>query len=36
MIKVIAPNMLLNVLDRAIQSHGGGGVSQDFILARAW
>ncbi|HEX2465461.1 MAG TPA: acyl-CoA dehydrogenase family protein, partial [Thermoanaerobaculia bacterium] len=36
MIKVIAPNMLLNVLDRAIQAHGGAGVSQDTFLAAAW
>ena len=36
MIKVIAPNMLLNVLDRAIQAHGGAGVSQDTFLAGAW
>ena len=36
MIKVIAPKMLLNVIDRAIQAHGGAGVSQDFGLAYAW
>ncbi|MGH7331020.1 MAG: acyl-CoA dehydrogenase family protein, partial [Polyangiaceae bacterium] len=36
MIKVVAPNMLQRVLDRAIQAHGGAGVSQDFFLARAW
>src|SRR5882762_6822347 len=36
MIKVIAPKMLLGVIDRAIQAHGGGGVSQDFGLAYAW
>jgi acyl-CoA dehydrogenase len=36
MIKVIAPNMALRVIDRAIQAHGGGGVSQDFGLAAAW
>ncbi len=36
MIKVIAPNMALGVIDRAIQAHGGGGVSQDFGLAAAW
>jgi len=36
MIKVIAPNMLLGVLDRAIQAHGGAGVSQDTFLAAAW
>ena len=32
-IKVIAPNMALRVVDRAIQAHGGGGVSDDFPLA---
>jgi acyl-CoA dehydrogenase len=36
MIKVVAPNMALRVLDRAIQSHGGAGVSGDFGLAAAW
>jgi acyl-CoA dehydrogenase len=36
MIKVIAPNMALSVIDRAIQAHGGGGVSNDFGLAMAW
>jgi acyl-CoA dehydrogenase len=36
MIKVVAPNMALRVLDRAIQAHGGGGVSGDFFLAHAW
>ncbi len=36
MIKVLAPNVTLRVLDRAIQAHGGGGVSQDFFLAKAW
>jgi len=36
MIKVVAPNMALQVLDRAIQSHGGLGVSQDTFLAAAW
>jgi acyl-CoA dehydrogenase len=36
MIKVIAPNMALRVLDRAIQAHGGAGVSDDFFLAKAW
>jgi acyl-CoA dehydrogenase len=36
MIKVVAPNMALAVIDRAIQVHGGGGVSQDFPLAKAW
>jgi acyl-CoA dehydrogenase len=32
-IKVIAPRVCLNVIDRAIQVHGGGGVSDDFPLA---
>ena len=36
MIKVVAPNVALRVLDRAIQAHGGGGVSGDFHLAAAW
>jgi acyl-CoA dehydrogenase len=36
MIKVVAPNLALRVLDRAIQAHGGAGVSQDTFLASAW
>ncbi len=35
-IKVMAPRVALEVLDRAIQVHGGGGVSDDFPLARMW
>jgi acyl-CoA dehydrogenase len=35
-IKVVAPNVALKVLDRAIQAHGGGGVSQDFPLAEMY
>lgn len=35
-IKVVAPNVALKVLDRAIQVHGGGGVSDDFPLARMY
>jgi acyl-CoA dehydrogenase len=35
-IKVAAPNVALKVLDRAIQVHGGGGVSDDFHLAWAY
>ena len=35
-IKVAAPRMALRVLDRAIQAHGAGGVSDDFPLAHAW
>jgi acyl-CoA dehydrogenase len=36
MIKVVAPRMAQAVLDRAIQIHGGGGVSGDFGLAEGW
>ncbi len=36
MIKVAAPNTTLKVLDWAIQAHGGGGVSQEFMLAYWW
>jgi len=36
MIKVVAPEMALKVIDRAIQIHGGAGVSGDFPLAAAW
>ena len=35
-IKVVAPNVALKVVDRAIQVHGGGGVSDDFPLARMY
>jgi acyl-CoA dehydrogenase len=35
-IKVAAPNVALKVVDRAIQVHGGGGVSDDFHLAYAY
>jgi acyl-CoA dehydrogenase len=35
-IKVVAPNVALRVVDRAIQAHGGGGVSGDFPLAAMW
>jgi acyl-CoA dehydrogenase len=35
-IKVAAPNIALKVIDRAIQVHGGGGVSDDFTLAWAY
>ncbi|HEY1688009.1 MAG TPA: acyl-CoA dehydrogenase family protein [Solirubrobacteraceae bacterium] len=35
-IKVAAPSMALKILDRAIQVHGGGGVSDDFGLASAY
>jgi acyl-CoA dehydrogenase len=33
MIKVVAPNVACDVIDMAIQAHGGGGVSQEFPLA---
>ncbi|WP_423820666.1 acyl-CoA dehydrogenase family protein [Salinisphaera sp. SPP-AMP-43] len=36
MIKVVAPNMALAVIDRAIQAYGAMGVSQDTFLAAAW
>ncbi len=35
-IKVLAPQMSLDVIDRAIQAHGGMGVCQDTFLAFAW
>jgi acyl-CoA dehydrogenase len=35
-IKVAAPSIALKVIDRAIQVHGGGGVSNDFTLAWAY
>lgn len=36
MIKIVAPSMCCRVLDRAIQAHGGAGVSQDTFLAAAY
>jgi acyl-CoA dehydrogenase len=36
MIKVIAPNVALRVVDRAIQAYGAAGVCQDTFLAGAW
>ncbi len=36
MIKVVAPNMALRVIDRAVQVHGAGGVCEDHFLAGAW
>mgnify|MGYP003604130503 FL=1 len=36
MIKVAAPNMACQVIDWAMQVHGGGGVSDDFPLAAAY
>jgi acyl-CoA dehydrogenase len=36
MIKVVAPNMALRVLDRAMQAHGAAGVCDDVFLASAW
>jgi len=36
MIKVVIPRVTLRVLDRAIQAHGGAGVSQDTFLASSW
>lgn len=36
MIKTVAPAMALRVIDRAMQAHGGAGLSQDFPLAYLW
>ncbi|MFT4666905.1 MAG: acyl-CoA dehydrogenase [Polaribacter sp.] len=36
MIKIVCPQMACNVIDRAIQAHGGLGVSQDTPLAESW
>ena len=36
MVKVQAPTMALQILDDAIQAHGGGGVCDDFPLAHQW
>jgi acyl-CoA dehydrogenase len=36
MIKIVAPNMALEVIDRAMQIHGGVGLSQDTPLAHLW
>jgi acyl-CoA dehydrogenase len=35
-IKIATPNIVLKIVDRAIQVHGGGGVSNDFPLAYMW
>ncbi len=36
MIKAVVPPMALKIIDRAIQTHGGAGVCQDFPLANFW
>jgi len=36
MIKVVAPNIALEIIDMAIQAHGAGGLSEDFPLAYAY
>lgn len=36
MIKAVVPQMAQKIIDRAIQAHGGAGVSQDFPLAQFW
>ncbi|WP_232067745.1 acyl-CoA dehydrogenase family protein [Mycolicibacterium tokaiense] len=35
-IKAVAPQMACNVIDRAIQVHGGAGISDDTVLARMY
>lgn len=35
MIKVTVPKLCYNIIDRAVQIHGGAGLSEDFVLARA-
>jgi len=35
-IKIVTPRMAEWVLDKAIQAHGAGGLSQDFPLAHLW
>jgi acyl-CoA dehydrogenase len=34
--KIMVPTMACNVLDRAMQAHGAGGLCQDFPLAKIW
>ncbi|HQU86478.1 MAG TPA: acyl-CoA dehydrogenase family protein [Pyrinomonadaceae bacterium] len=36
MIKAVVPQMALKIIDRAIQTHGGGGVCEDFPLSTFW
>jgi acyl-CoA dehydrogenase len=36
MIKAVVPQMALNIVDRAVQAHGGAGVAQDTPLAQFW
>jgi alkylation response protein AidB-like acyl-CoA dehydrogenase len=36
MIKVVVPQTVAKIIDRAIQSHGAGGFTNDFFLARSW
>ncbi|GAA1156144.1 acyl-CoA dehydrogenase [Streptomyces hebeiensis] len=35
-IKIATPRAVVDIIDRAVQSHGAGGVSQDFPLAELW
>jgi acyl-CoA dehydrogenase len=35
-IKVAVPSLVMRVLDRALQAHGGAGVCQDTVIASAW
>ncbi|KAF3085436.1 hypothetical protein TWF569_009333 [Orbilia oligospora] len=36
MAKIVVPRTVIDVLDKAIQAHGAGGICQDFPLARMW
>ena len=36
MIKVVVPQTVAKIIDRAIQTHGAGGFTNDFFLAKAW
>ncbi|WP_435970944.1 acyl-CoA dehydrogenase family protein [Streptomyces sp. Qhu_M48] len=35
-IKIATPRAVVDIIDRAVQAHGAGGVSQDFPLAELW
>lgn len=35
-IKIATPRAVVDIIDKAVQAHGAGGVSQDFPLAELW